>query len=150
MTAMQINEAKFNRVVEMAKSKTNNKRWLAAIDKAADAIINDRWIITELMDGCLITTEFGETYHANGVCQCQAFRHGQACKHRAAARLIAIYGETADEVVSTRSELIAYITNNWPKTWAPMAVELMRRFRCNSLRFLDDDILYRVRSAIAI
>ena len=39
---MQINKAKFERVVKEAKSKTNDRRWLNAIDKAADAILNDK------------------------------------------------------------------------------------------------------------
>src|SRR5262249_46483920 len=56
---------------------------------------------TELVEGLLITTESGETYHANGACQCKAYQVGQACKHRAAARLVAMMNEK--EAVPTAS-----------------------------------------------
>jgi hypothetical protein len=48
-------------VVEPAKAKTNDQRWLNAIDKASDAILNGMWTVTELMNSCLITTASGET-----------------------------------------------------------------------------------------
>jgi hypothetical protein len=95
---MQINKAKFEQVVKGAKAKVTDRRWLNAIDKASEGILNGAWIVTELHGGCLITTENG-TYHANGVCQCKAFVNGQPCKHRAAARLIAIYNETGNNVL---------------------------------------------------
>lgn len=61
MAVMQINQAKFNKVVEPAKAKTNDQRWLNAIDKASVVILNGKWTITELMDSCLITMAFGKT-----------------------------------------------------------------------------------------
>jgi hypothetical protein len=91
---MDFNKAQFNKVVETAKAKVaGNKRWIAAIDKAADALLSGKWIVTELRDCYLITTESGKTYRANGVCQCEAFSHDQPCKHRAGARLLALYRE---------------------------------------------------------
>jgi hypothetical protein len=86
---MQINKIKM--AAEIAKAKTTDKRWLKAID-AAVAGVESGWIVTELVDGCLITTENG-TYKANGICSCRAFEFGQACKHRALARLIDIARE---------------------------------------------------------
>jgi hypothetical protein len=90
---MTINKAKFERVVEEAKAKTDNKRWIAAIEKAADAILNGKWVITQLFHCWVFTTESGKTYRANGVCQCEAFFRDQPCKHRAGARLLNLYQE---------------------------------------------------------
>jgi hypothetical protein len=91
---MEINKAQFNKVVAEAKAKAgSNKRWIAAIDKAADALLNGKWIVTELQHCYVFTTESGKTYRANGVCQCDAFFHNQPCKHRSAARLLALYAE---------------------------------------------------------
>src|SRR5262245_16684624 len=85
---MEIEINKLMRVVETAKQKANgNSRWINAIDKAVEGLTGT-WIVTELADCLLITTESGETYRANGVCQCKAYEFGQACKHRAAARLV--------------------------------------------------------------
>jgi hypothetical protein len=86
MTIQQIKEA-----AKIAKSKTHDRRWLAAIDKAVAGVESGWWIITELQHCLVITTEGGKTYFANEKhCQCEAFFHGQACKHRALARLVEI------------------------------------------------------------
>lgn len=93
---MEINKAQFEKVVADAKAKAaGNKRWIAAIDKAADALLNGKWIVTELQHCCVFTTESGKTYRANGMCQCEAFFRDQPCKHRAGARLLALYAEGA-------------------------------------------------------
>ncbi len=164
---MQLNLTIWNQTIETAKAKAaGNPRWLTAIEKAADAVINGKWIITELVDGCMITTESGETYKANGHCQCQAFAHGQACKHRAAARLIDLYNETlAARRVSTatvmttaaisnpkaeRVQLIDSIKTRWPKTWPPLYTELLARYGKSDLDMLDDDSLRRVSLAISM
>lgn len=153
---------KIKKAAEIAKTRTNDRRWLAAIDKAV-AGVESGWIVTELAHGIAVTTESGETYFANGACQCRAYANGQACKHRALARLIEIAGEItetapaavslADDIAaSPRANLIAEITNIWPR-FAPgvnLADELMARFRKNQLEMLDDDMLRRVRLAIAM
>jgi len=91
---MDLNKPQFEKVVAEAKAKAgNNKRWIAAIDKAADALLNGKWIVTKLQNCYVFTTESGKTYRANGVCQCDAFFHNQPCKHRAGARLLALYAE---------------------------------------------------------
>lgn len=145
---MKINRAKFERVVKEAKAKAaGNKRWIAAIEKAADAILNDKWIITELFHCVVITTESGKTYRANGHCQCEAFFRDQPCKHRAAARLLDLY-EATDDVASSREEIIADINARWPRD-INLADELMARFLVNSLNFLADDMLAGVLAAIA-
>lgn len=164
---MEINKAKFEAIVKTAVAKANgNTRWINAINKAADAIINNRWIITPLAHGYAITTESENTYFANGSCQCKAFTLNTPCKHRCAARLLDIYfeAEAAEKaarrcdviiadiknIAAERSILIADITKSWPATWPPLAVELMARFRVNSLNYLADDMLRAVRLAIAI
>src|SRR5262249_48302710 len=68
--------------------------WINAIDKAVDGLLGT-WIVTELVEGLLITTESGETYHANGACQCKAYQLNQPCKHRAAAQLVKRMNEEA-------------------------------------------------------
>jgi hypothetical protein len=155
-----INETKFNEVVASAKAKTNDPKWLRAIEKAAKAILSGEIIVTVLAHGALVTTANG-TYAANGHCNCEAARRGHtACYHRAAARLMDLY-ETevatqatfvADVAESSRENLIIEIENIWPRfaPGLPLAVELMARFRVNSLNFLDDDMLRRVRLAIAM
>jgi hypothetical protein len=154
-TAMTLQQIK--KAAEIAKSRTSDKRWIAAIDKAVAGF--ESWIVTELRDHILVTTENG-TYHANGVCQCKAYTHGgkSACKHRALYRLIQIAHETAPAVsiaeeiaASSRQNLIAEITNIWPRVCdTPLATELMARFGKNKLEMLDDDSLRRVRLAIAM
>src|SRR5262252_6409738 len=142
--AMQVNKAKFERVVEMAKAKAaNDPKWLKAIERAAKAVLSGEIIVTTLAHGALVTTANG-TYAANGHCNCEAARRGHTqCYHRAAARLMDIY-ETAPEAVSfakevaasSRANLIAEIENIFPRVCdVPLADELMARFRVNSLNF---------------
>src|SRR5499427_9527287 len=118
--AMQVNKAKFERVVEMAKAKAaNDPKWLKAIERAAKAVLSGEIIVTTLAHGALVTTANG-TYAANGHCNCEAARRGHTqCYHRAAARLMDLY-ETemasavsfvADVEASPRQHLIVEIEN---------------------------------------
>jgi hypothetical protein len=155
-----INTEKFNSIVETAKAKAaNDPKWLRAIEKAAKAILSGEMIVTTLAHGALVTTANG-TYAANGHCNCEAARRGHTqCYHRAAARLMDLY-ETAPEAVSfaadvaesSRANLIAEIESIWPRVepTTPLAVELMARFGKNKLEMLDDEMLRRVRLAIAM
>jgi hypothetical protein len=90
---MKLNQAQFNAVVEDAKAAAANfPRWIQAIDNAVAGVVSGWWIVTELQNSVVITTERGETYFAaRGRCQCEAFKRNQPCKHRAAARLIERY-----------------------------------------------------------
>jgi len=156
-----INIQKFNAIVEAAKIKAaGDSKWLRAIERAAAAILSGEMIVTTLAHGALVTTANG-TYAANGHCNCEAARKGHTqCKHRAAARLMDIYeSETAPEAVSfasdvassPRQNLIAEITNIWPRVeTTPLAVALLARFGKSHLSMLDDDMLRRVRLAIAL
>src|SRR5262245_16898710 len=104
-----MNTQKFNSIIETAKAKAaGNKRWINAIEKAADAILNNRWIITPLAHSYAMTTESGETYFANGSCQCKAYANGQPCKHRCAARILDLMEEeTATPAVSFAADVEA-------------------------------------------
>src|SRR5262245_60525668 len=126
---MQIEKIKA--AAEIAKSRTSDRRWINAIDRAVEGFGN--WIITELATCLAITTESGKTYFSKGVCQCEAYRRSTACKHRALYRLYAIAHETAPEAVSPadeeiaadvaatpRRQLIVEIKAAWPKTWSPL------------------------------
>jgi hypothetical protein len=156
---MNINKAKFEGVVEEAKAKTNDPKWLRAIEKAAASILDGSLIVTVLAHGALVTGPNG-SHHANGVCDCQAAKKGHTqCYHRAAARLMDIY-ETVPEAVSLaddvaaspRANLIAEIKNIWPRfaPGLPLAVELMARFGKNKLEMLDDGTLRDIRLAVAM
>ena len=122
-----------------------SKRWTSAILKASEALQSGSWLITELYDCYLVTTEGGQTYHVNGNCHCKASALGQACKHRAAVRLISLYQAST---VQTRSELISSIKARWPKNWPPLGQELMARFRVNQPEMLSDDLLSGVLATI--
>ena len=155
-----INKAKFESVVETAKAKAaNDPKWLRAIEKAAKAILSGEMIVTTLAHGALVTTANG-TYSANGHCNCEAARKGHTqCYHRAAARLMDLYEVEMAQAVSftqevaetPRRQLIIEIKNIWPRVeTTPLSVALMSRFGKNKLEMLDDDMLRRVRLAIAI
>src|SRR5262245_41501244 len=100
---MEINKIK--KAAEIAKSRTNDKRWIAAISKAV-AGVESGWIVTGLAHGICVTTENG-TYFANGICGCRAYASGQACKHRALARLV----EIASEIKETAPEAVSLIAD---------------------------------------
>jgi hypothetical protein len=109
---MELNAIKFNETVEAAKARTDNRRWISAIDKAADALLNGKWIVTELFHCVAVTTESGKTYRANGVCQCEAFFQNQPCKHRAAARLLDLYNEAVATENASPAESKSFLARN--------------------------------------
>ena len=100
---MEINRAQFNKVVADAKAKVaGNKRWIAAIDAAVKGLMSGKWVVTELASCVAVTTESEKTYYANDKhCQCESFFYGKPCRHRAAARLIALYNEVADKAATS-------------------------------------------------
>src|SRR5262245_23980092 len=91
-----INETIFNKVVSDAKAKTSDKKWLAAIEKAAAGILDGSIIVTLFCDGyALVTTATGQ-HRVNGVCDCKAAQHNHTqCVHRSAKRLIENYEAAA-------------------------------------------------------
>jgi hypothetical protein len=154
---MTINQAQFSKIVETAKAKVTDKRWINAIDRAVEGL-NGGWIITELANSVAITTESGQTYFANGTCSCPAYNNGQPCKHRALYRLLDLYHIEERESVTpkvtegaTRGELISSIKETWSSKFPTLSLgdELMKRFKRNSLEMLSIDFLVAVRAAIA-
>ena len=147
---MEINKIK--KAAEIAKAKTSDKRWINAINRAVEGVENG-WIITELVDGIMVTTENG-TYHANGVCQCKAYNLGQPCKHRALYRLIQIASEieeVAPVATDERETLIQEITTTWNEKFPhdDLARDLMARFGVNTLTYLNNFYLRAVFNAIS-
>jgi hypothetical protein len=57
---------------------------------------------------------------------------------------------TDDVAATPRKQLIVEIKAAWPKTWPPLADELVRRFHVNTLDYLSEDMLRAVRLAIAM
>jgi hypothetical protein len=54
---MQFNESKLNAAIETARAKANgNKALLNAIERAAIGL-RGGWVVTELHDGLMVTTE---------------------------------------------------------------------------------------------
>jgi len=93
---MQFSESRLNAAIEIAKAKAaGNRALLNAIDRAGDGL-RGGWIVSELHDGLLITSDSGETYKANGTCGCAAYRKGMVCKHRVAYRIVSIYHATPE------------------------------------------------------
>lgn len=162
-----IDKVQFAQVVTKAKSKAaSTPHWIAAIDKAAEGLLSGKWVVTELANCVAITTESDRTYFANGSCQCEAFRRGQPCKHRSAARLIELYNETltARSVATTTvlsnaaiacpqgecAALIANIKATWSRKnpHEHLVDALMSRFGCNKLEMLNLDFLRRIQVAL--
>jgi hypothetical protein len=75
----------------------NGKRWINAIAKSVVEIENNPFISFDFDSHSLLilSDKSGEIYTANGTCQCKAFAQGKPCYHRAAARLVVRYLETA-------------------------------------------------------
>ncbi|HEX8397675.1 MAG TPA: SWIM zinc finger family protein [Pyrinomonadaceae bacterium] len=75
------------------------QRWVNAIAKAVVEIENNPFMHFDQKDKHLIlwSQSSGETYTANGTCQCKAFAQGKPCYHRAAARLLQRYYERTNQ-----------------------------------------------------
>jgi hypothetical protein len=153
-------------VVDEAKAKTNNGAWLRALDKATAGLLDGSICVTLFADGyALVTTPTGQ-HRVNGRCACKAAQFGNEKRyHRVAKKIWENYEAAvlaaplpeavsfADDVAtSPRSNLIAEIKNIWPRfaPGLPLATELMARFSKNKLEMLDDDLLRRVRLAVAM
>jgi hypothetical protein len=90
-----IDTNRMQQVVETAlQAVQNNKRWTNAVVRAAvEMEVND--FMSWNGHALVIWSKSNEVYEANGTCQCKAYEKGQPCWHRAAARLVQRYNETA-------------------------------------------------------
>lgn len=92
---MNIDQDKMQRIAQEAFDKVSgNRRWETAIAKAQAQLEENPYMYFD-GNSLLILSSSDEIYSANGICQCKAFRSGQPCWHRAAARLIERYNETS-------------------------------------------------------
>ena len=72
-------------------ASSGHARWLNALTTGYDWLLLQETIsFNKEQHELLVTSPSGKTYHANGVCQCEAFTKGEGipCWHRAAARLL--------------------------------------------------------------
>ena len=153
---MILNTRIWNETVDAAKvAAANSLPWLRAIERAT-AQLETNPCITELLAGVLITSPSGKTYLANGKCQCDAYRYGRACWHRAASQLINRYNDalnasTPPKPMAERAELIAAIKAAWSRKYPNehLADSLMARFGCNNLEMLNIDFLRRIHAALS-
>ncbi len=90
---MNIDQSRMREVAQEAFDKVaDSRRWQRAIAKAIGELERNPYMHFD-GDALLVLSDSGEIYSANGTCQCKAYRSGQPCWHRAAARLIARYNE---------------------------------------------------------
>ncbi|MDQ3686871.1 MAG: SWIM zinc finger family protein [Acidobacteriota bacterium] len=89
---LNINQDKLNEVAQEAFDRTSNLRWQTAIAKAKSQIESNPYMHFD-GDALLILSDSNEIYKADGTCSCKAYRNGQPCWHRAAARLVKRYME---------------------------------------------------------
>jgi hypothetical protein len=103
--------------VETARAPLGDgSRWLTAVNVAADWLLQQDAVTFDAETHELtVNSPSGKTYRANGICQCGAFTHSNACWHRAAARLVRRALETRlHEVEALADELYAVATSG---TW---------------------------------
>ena len=85
-----------------------SQRWQNAIDAAWDHLLQAETIEYRHSDHALrYRSESGQSYTANGTCQCTAFEKGQPCKHRAAARIVFRALELAETAGQARRRELA-------------------------------------------
>jgi len=95
-------------IAQAKRSASDSPRWVKAIERAAVELESNPWI--EALDDhtLLIGSTSGNTYVGNSTCQCEAYRHGIPCYHRAAARLYQRYME-AEAKQAARQNALAEI-----------------------------------------
>lgn len=98
---LTLNLAILAEVVTAAKaSAAGHPRWVKAIERAERELMENPWIEAQDDHTLLIGSSSGDVYLSNGVCSCEAYKHGQPCKHRAAARLYKRYTEAEKRSVN--------------------------------------------------
>ncbi len=82
-------------IAKINPNQPNGKRWINAIARATAEIEINPFMTYEVESHSLLmlSDTSNQIYSANGTCQCKAFEQGYPCRHRAAARLIALYIE---------------------------------------------------------
>lgn len=82
-------------IAKINPKSQNGQRWINAIAKTtAEIETNPYMTYNHDSHSLLMLSETSnQVYTANGTCGCKAFLQGFPCRHRAAARLLAIYIE---------------------------------------------------------
>ena len=98
--ATEVNKEVLGQIAAESIAKINpqskdGQRWINAIAKATAEIETNPYMTYQPESHSLLmmSDTSNQVYTANGTCQCKAFEKGFPCRHRAAARLIAIYIE---------------------------------------------------------
>lgn len=105
---LNLNSSTLAAVVEKAAhDAANHPRWLTAIGRAIVELDSNPYMERAAYGGLIIGSPSGQCYTSNGVCQCAAYTHGQACWHRAAARLVRLHDEreVADAQIADQSRI---------------------------------------------
>jgi hypothetical protein len=98
---LNLNPTTLAAVIEKAThDAANHPRWLVAIGRAILELDSNPWIARGELHGLVIGSPSGSVYSANGTCQCQAHTYGNACWHRAAARLVRLHDERQQEAAT--------------------------------------------------
>jgi hypothetical protein len=91
---LNLNSSTLQQVAEKAaQDAAQHPRWLTAIGRALVELDSNPYLERAAHGGLIIGSPSGQCYSSNGVCQCEAYQHGQACWHRAAARLVRLHDE---------------------------------------------------------
>lgn len=109
---LDLNPTTLAAVVDRAmQDAAEHPRWLNAINRAVAELVSNPWIERGELHGLVVASPSGNVYSANGVCQCQAYLHGNACWHRAAARLVRLHDEalTAQQSAALADRVIATV-----------------------------------------
>jgi hypothetical protein len=96
---LQLNSSTLQAVADQALiDAAAHPRWVTAIGRALIELDTNPWIARGDLHGLVIGSPSGNLYSANGVCQCLAYQHGNACWHRAAARLVRLHDEAREQI----------------------------------------------------
>jgi hypothetical protein len=95
---VEINEDKLQMVVDNARvAAENSPRWLRAIERAQVELTSNPYIAVTEKGLLILSSTSSNIYTSNGSCECKAFEFGKPCWHRAAARLVQRYYESAEQ-----------------------------------------------------
>jgi hypothetical protein len=124
--ALNLNSSTLAAVVEKAAfDAAAHPRWLTAIGRAILELDSNPWIERGELHGLVIGSPSGNVYSANGVCQCDAYKHGKPCWHRAAARLVRLHDEALERQQAAPADWPQDLATGKPMDWyaAKRAVE---------------------------
>jgi hypothetical protein len=137
--------------IETAKSKTTDRRWINAINKAGEKLSKGELFVTLLSDDTALVTSENGSYRVNGHCQCKAAQNDDPkCYHRAAKRLVEMM--EAVPAASTKSELIESIEAAWDARYGKrydLGQSLIKRFGHTDMNGICANALRSLLAAIA-